>query len=35
MQIDSGINDVWVLDLARGVRTRLTFGPNSNMFPLW
>jgi eukaryotic-like serine/threonine-protein kinase len=35
IQIDTGINDVWVLDLARGVRTRLTFGPNSNMFPLW
>jgi serine/threonine protein kinase/Tol biopolymer transport system component len=27
--------DVWVLDLARGVRTRLTFGPISNMNPIW
>jgi len=35
LQIDSGINDVWVLDLARGVRTRLTFGPVTNAFPLW
>jgi eukaryotic-like serine/threonine-protein kinase len=35
MQIDNGINDVWVVDLVRGVRTRLTFGPNSNLFPLW
>ncbi|HLZ42257.1 MAG TPA: protein kinase [Candidatus Sulfotelmatobacter sp.] len=35
MQIDTGANDIWVLDLARGVRTRLTFGPVSNMFPAW
>jgi Tol biopolymer transport system component len=27
--------DIWVLDLARGVRTRLTFGPISNMNPIW
>ncbi|HEV3511641.1 MAG TPA: protein kinase [Candidatus Sulfotelmatobacter sp.] len=35
MQIDTGANDIWVLDLTRGVRTRLTFGPVSNMFPIW
>jgi eukaryotic-like serine/threonine-protein kinase len=35
LQIDSGANDVWVLDLARGVRTRLTFGPVQNLFPAW
>ena len=35
MQIDTGANDIWVLDLARGVRTRLTFGPVSNMSPVW
>ena len=35
LQIDTGENDVWVLDLARGVRTRLTFGPVSNTFPTW
>ncbi len=35
LQIDTGMNDVWVLDLARGVRTRLTFGPVSNTFPVW
>ncbi len=35
LQLDSGINDVWVLDLARGVRTRLTFGPVANTYPLW
>jgi Tol biopolymer transport system component len=35
LTIDSGVNDVWVLDLARGVRTRLTFGPVGNTFPVW
>lgn len=35
LQIDTGMNDIWVLDLARGVRTRLTFGPVSNAFPVW
>ncbi|MGA3210395.1 MAG: protein kinase [Terriglobales bacterium] len=33
--IDNGVNDVWVLDLARGVRTRLTFGPVQNYSPVW
>jgi len=35
LQIDAGVNDIWVLDLARGIRTRLTFGPVSNTFPVW
>jgi len=35
LQIDSGVNDIWVLDLARGVRTRLTFGPVANTNPVW
>jgi serine/threonine protein kinase/Tol biopolymer transport system component len=35
MQIDTGVNDIWVLDVARGTRTRLTFGPVSNAFPVW
>jgi Tol biopolymer transport system component len=35
MQIDTGMNDIWVLDLARNVRTRLTFGPVSNTYPVW
>src|ERR1035441_3501540 len=35
LQIDSGMNDIWVLDLARGVRTRLTFGPVANAYPTW
>ena len=33
--IDSGMNDIWSLDLARGVSTRLTFGPTGNTFPVW
>ncbi len=35
LQIDTGENDIWVLDLARGVRTRLTFGPVANTEPVW
>jgi serine/threonine protein kinase/Tol biopolymer transport system component len=35
LQIDAGMNDIWVLDLARGVRTRLTFGPVANTAPVW
>ncbi|MGA7218056.1 MAG: protein kinase [Candidatus Sulfotelmatobacter sp.] len=35
LTIDSGVNDIWSLDLARGVRTRLTFGPTGNTFPVW
>jgi len=35
LQIDTGQNDIWVLDLARGVRTRLTFGPVANTAPIW
>jgi len=35
LQIDTGVNDIWVLDVARGIRTRLTFGPVSNAYPVW
>ena len=35
MTIDTGQPEIWVLDVARGVRTRLTFGPISNSFPVW
>jgi eukaryotic-like serine/threonine-protein kinase len=35
MQIDNGANDIWVLDVARGIRTRLTFGPIANSYPEW
>jgi serine/threonine protein kinase len=35
LQIDTGENDIWVLDVARGVRTRLTFGNASSTFPVW
>ena len=35
LEIDDGQADIWVLDLARGVRTRLTFGPIANQWPAW
>ena len=35
LEMDNGQSDIWVLDLERGVRTRLTFGPISNTFPMW
>jgi Tol biopolymer transport system component len=33
--IDNGVDDTWILDIARGIRTRLTFGPVSNNDPQW
>ncbi len=35
LDIDTGAADVWVYDIARKVRTRLTFGPVQNIDPLW
>ncbi len=35
MESGTGTADIYVLDLARGVRTRLTFGPVSNAGPKW
>jgi eukaryotic-like serine/threonine-protein kinase len=35
LQLNAGQTDLWVLDLTRGVRTRLTFGPVGNVSPLW
>jgi len=35
MESRTGTADIYVLDLARGVRTRLTFGPVSNALPRW
>jgi len=35
LTLDTGVNDVWSLDLKRGVRTRITFGPTGNTFPVW
>jgi len=35
LQINNGVSDTWVLDLARGTRTRLTFGPIYNNAPQW
>lgn len=30
-----GGSNIWILDLARGVRTRLTFDPSTNLRPIW
>ncbi len=35
METGSGTAEIFVLDFARGVRTRLTFGPVSNSTPQW
>ena len=31
----NGVRDVWVVDLARNTKTRVTFGPKSSNFPVW
>jgi dipeptidyl aminopeptidase/acylaminoacyl peptidase len=31
----SGGRDIWLHDLMRGTDTRFTFGPGSNVFPVW
>jgi eukaryotic-like serine/threonine-protein kinase len=35
LQLNAGETDIWVLDLTRGVRTRVTFGPVGNVSPIW
>jgi serine/threonine protein kinase/Tol biopolymer transport system component len=35
LEMDSGQDDIWVLDVARGTKTRLTFGPVGNAYPVW
>jgi Tol biopolymer transport system component len=32
---NTGGEDIWLFDLARGVKTRFTFGPNLNDDPVW
>jgi eukaryotic-like serine/threonine-protein kinase len=32
---DNGIGDLWVIDLARATKTRITFGPNPSTNPVW
>ena len=32
---DGGKNDVWIRDLSRGVSSRFTFGPNTNVDAIW
>ncbi len=35
MAVRGAVEDIWVMDLARGVRSRLTFGPVLNEAPAW
>ncbi|HVI07668.1 MAG TPA: protein kinase [Candidatus Binatia bacterium] len=35
LEMDNGVDDIWVLDVARGIKTRLTFGPATNGYPVW
>lgn len=35
LSIPNSVTDIWVMDLLRGVRSRLTFGPASNNAPVW
>jgi Tol biopolymer transport system component len=35
LEISGGTTDIWVQDLVRGVRTRLTFGPAFDENPVW
>jgi Tol biopolymer transport system component len=30
-----GANDIWTFDLARGIRSRLTFDPGADTWPIW
>jgi Tol biopolymer transport system component len=33
--IDIGVTDIWIYDIQRKIRTRLTFGPVQNTYPIW
>jgi Tol biopolymer transport system component len=35
MGADGGKNDVWIRDLSRGVSSRFTFGPSTNVDAIW
>ena len=35
MNRGTGLGDIWVYDLARHVRDRLTSAPGMEVFPLW
>ena len=35
LAIQSTTTDIWIMDVARGVRARLTFGPTGNNSPVW
>jgi Tol biopolymer transport system component len=33
--LQTGVSDVWLLDVARGAASRFTFGPKTNDYPVW
>src|SRR5262249_2410861 len=35
LAIQGTTTDIWVMDIARGIRARLTFGPTGNSAPVW
>ena len=35
LQKEEGNLDIWLIDIARGVRTRFTFNPGEDMLPVW
>ncbi len=35
VNLDPSQSDIWIHNLVRGVRTRLTFGPESELVPVW
>jgi eukaryotic-like serine/threonine-protein kinase len=35
LSIQSSTTDIWIMDISRGIRTRLTFGPSQNNNPVW
>jgi serine/threonine protein kinase len=32
---NNGVSDIWVVDLTRNTKTRLTFGPSDSVVPVW
>lgn len=34
-QDDQGNDDIWIYDLRRNIKTRFTFGPETDIIPLW
>ena len=35
LEAGAGTSDIWIYDLERGLRTRFTFDPNNDWYPVW